>query len=213
MELENQYSETLATWDTLAAIYEEKFMNLDIYNDSYDLFCDKLPASDAKVLDVGSGPGNIARYLLSKRPDFTVTCIDTSPNMLALAKANNPTASCVLMDSREIATLEAGVHGIACGFCIPYLSLADCAKFIADCRTLLREGGVLYLSFVDGAAQQSGFQTGRSGARVYFYYHPLATISNLLADAGIEVIHLLTVPYTRASGDAETHTIVIARKG
>ena len=32
----DKYEETFATWNKMASMYQEKFMELEIYNESYD---------------------------------------------------------------------------------------------------------------------------------------------------------------------------------
>lgn len=55
----------------------------------------------AAIVEVACGPGNITKYLLNKRPGFKIGGIDLAPNMVELAKVNNPTASFQVMDSRK----------------------------------------------------------------------------------------------------------------
>lgn len=83
--------QTIEAWNKVAALYQEKFMHLAIYNETYDFFCAAL-AKEASVLDLGCGPGNITKYLLTKLPSLSITGIDVASNMVALAKKNNPTA-------------------------------------------------------------------------------------------------------------------------
>src|SRR5690606_4608879 len=96
------------------------------------------------------GPGNITRYLLAKRPDFTIDAIDIAPNMIELAKQNNPTANFEVMDCRGIAGISKKYDGIICGFCMPYLSKSDCGQLIADSANLLKDNGILYFSTIEG---------------------------------------------------------------
>ena len=163
--------ETFGTWNKVAKLYEEKFMDIDLYNDSYDLFCAALIKQDACVLDVACGPGSITKYLLNKMPGLAVDAIDTSPNMISLAKVNCPTANCWVMDFREINQLKQKYDGIISGFCLPYLTVVECEKFIADAATLLNSQGVLYISFVEGKYAESGFKASSIGDRTYFYFY------------------------------------------
>ena len=78
----DKYEETFETWDKVAYLYQEKFMDLDLYNETYDFICNSILKDNARILDVGCGPGNITKYLLSKRPDFDILGIDISPNMI-----------------------------------------------------------------------------------------------------------------------------------
>src|SRR5829696_71014 len=88
----DNYQKTFETWDKVATLYQEKFMNLDLYNDTYNKFCELIKKPNATIFEIGCGPGNITKYLLAKKPDIQIYAIDVAPNMIQLAKANNPTA-------------------------------------------------------------------------------------------------------------------------
>src|SRR4030095_12586476 len=108
----DRYQETIESWNKHASLYQQMFMDLDIYNETYDFVCNNLLQNDPNILELGCGPGNITKYLLSKRPDFNITGIDVAPNMIELAKANNPTANFIVMDIRQINQLPAKFEGI-----------------------------------------------------------------------------------------------------
>ena len=131
--------ETFETWNNVASIYQDKFMDLDFYNDTYDHICSSLTTKNARLLEIGCGPGNITKYLLSQRPDFEIFGIDIAPNMIELAKKNNPTAKFAVMDSREIGGLNNKYDGIIVGFCLPYLSPTECTELIANSYDLLKK--------------------------------------------------------------------------
>lgn len=82
----DRYQETFKTWDKIAQIYEDKFMGLDLYNDTYDIFCNLISKNNPYILEIGCGPGNITQYLLAKNPNFRITAIDNSENMIKLAR-------------------------------------------------------------------------------------------------------------------------------
>jgi predicted TPR repeat methyltransferase len=163
-------------------------------------------------LEIGCGPGNIFKQLLSVRPDFDIYGIDSAPNMIALAKMNNPTAHFEVMDCRAIDTLQTKFDGIICGFCLPYLSEADSEKLLADAAALLSENGLLYISFVEGAPEASGFIAGSSGDRVYFYYHRLDTLKEQLLRNGFELLKIFQVPYPKTDGTTDIHSVLTAKK-
>lgn len=208
----DSYRETSETWKKLAALYQEKFMHLELYDATYDFICNALDKRGAKLLDIGCGPGNISRYLVSKRPDFNILGIDIAPNMVALAKANVPSARFEVMDTREIGDLTEVFDGIVCGFCIPYLSHQDCTQLISDCSKLLSHQGMIYLSFVEGDASKSGYQKSSSGDRTYFYYHQLGDLKGALEKNHFEDFRTFQVAYQRPEKETEIHTILTARK-
>jgi len=207
----DRYKKTFESWNKVASLYEEYFMDLDLYNDTYDAFCEAIGKTNPKVLEIGCGPGNITKYMLSKRPDFDLEGIDIAPNMIDLAKKNNPNATFRVMDSRNIDELKTKYEGIICGFCIPYLSKSDCSKLLSDAKNLLSKNGILYLSFIEGDYEKSGYQSGSSGDQVYFYYHTLDEMQADFSDNGFEINAINHKNYTRKDGTSEIHTILIAR--
>ncbi len=207
----NNDNETFDTWNKIASIYQDKFMNLDLYNETYDYICNAVTKRHAKLLEIGCGPGNITKYLLSKRPDFDILGIDIAPNMIELAKANNPTAQFAVMDTRQIQSLTTKYNAIIGGFCLPYLSPAERDELVAHCYNLLYENGWVYLSFVEGEPAQSGFKESSHG-RVYFHYHNLDELKAQLVTTGFGEIEIFKVPYKTSETAFDIHTIVIAKK-
>lgn len=208
----NRYKETFETWNKVASLYQNKFMELDLYNNTYDFICNSIPKEKAKLLEIGCGPGNITKYLLSQRPDFDIYGIDIAPNMIALAKKNNPTASFAVMDSRLIDKLETKYDGIVCGFCLPYLSQTDSSKLITDCYNLLNDNGLLYISFVEGDPSKSGFQVGSCGDRSYFYFHDLNELKRQFMDNKFVELKIVKVEYKKSASETDLHTVLTAKK-
>ncbi|MBD3724470.1 MAG: class I SAM-dependent methyltransferase [Flavobacteriaceae bacterium] len=208
----DKYKETFQTWNKVAYLYQDKFMDLEMYNESYDFVCNSVGKNKAKVLDIGCGPGNISKYLLSKRPDFDILGIDVASNMIELAKKNNPSANFAVMDCREIDSIKNQFDAIICGFCLPYLSESDVEKFLQDCYNLLNKNGLLYISFVEGDPKKSDFQTSSTGNRAYFYFHDINELKNQLSLAGFTEPIVFNVTYKRSENEMEIHTILIVRK-
>ena len=207
----DKYKITFETWNKVAHAYEEKFMDLDIYNNSYDLFCDQIKITDPKILEVGCGPGNITRYLLSQRPDFNVDAIDVAPEMIKLAQKNNPKANFKVMDCREIGTIDLEFDAIISGFCLPYLSIEDSEAFIKNCSSLLKSGGIFYLSTIEGDYQNSGFERGSTGDGSYVYYYEENYLTKVLKENNFNVATIKCIQYLN-KGVLSKHLIFIAIK-
>lgn len=207
----NAYKETFETWNKVAELYQDKFMDLSLYDETYDFLCAILKNEESSILEIGCGPGNITKYLLGKKPKLKIEGIDIAPKMIELAKINNPTANFKVMDIRQINELNVKFDAIICGFCLPYLSEADCSKLIADSEKALAENGILYISFVEGEYKDSGFISSSSGDRTYFYYHNTENLEAEFFDNNLEIIKLFKIQYQRAE-NFEIHTVIIAKK-
>ncbi|HEX8270501.1 MAG TPA: bifunctional N-acetyltransferase/class I SAM-dependent methyltransferase [Flavobacterium sp.] len=199
------------TYDEIAEVYQEKFMDFDFYNDSYDRFCELVPRK-SHIFEIGCGPGNVTRYLLSKCSGYKIDAIDIAPKMIELARSNNPLASFTIMDCRDINHLTKKYDAIFCGFCMPYLSSDDCAKLISDCAGLLHCGGYFYISMMEDKHDKSGYETGGSGHTVYIYYLEEHYVRELLAISGFEVVELLRKNYQKSDGSYWKDLIIISKK-
>jgi 2-polyprenyl-3-methyl-5-hydroxy-6-metoxy-1,4-benzoquinol methylase len=208
----DSYKITFETWNKIASIYQAKFMDLDLYDDTYDWFCREIEKANASVLEIGCGPGNITRYLFKKKPELKITAIDVAPNMIKLAKENNPAADFKVMDCREIDRLTEKYDAIMCGFCMPYLSREDCAKLIKDCSVLLNRNGIIYFSTIEGDYKESGYEAGSSGDKSYVYYHSESHLLSILKENEFELLVLERKRYPKTAEAISCHMIFIARK-
>ena len=178
----DRHTQTIDTYNKVAVNYQHKFMTLDLYHDTFDEFCRQVNNKNATILELGCGPGNITKYLLNSFPQFKITGLDLAPRMIELAKKNNPGADFRIMDCRDIDKIEEKYDAIMCGFCMPYLSKEESAKLIQDASKLLRPGGVLYISTMEGDYDKSGYEATSfsSGDEVYIYYHQAKFIEDSL---------------------------------
>jgi ubiquinone/menaquinone biosynthesis C-methylase UbiE len=203
---------TIDSFNKMAQSYHDRFMNFDLYNDTYDAFCELLKKPGASVLDAGCGPGNITHYLLSKRPDFKILGIDLAPNMLELAAKNNPSAEFSLLNAKEIIQLNKKFDGIVCGFCAPYFSKEECEKFISDAYNILNEGGTLYLSAIEGDYESSGFEMASNGVdKGYVYYYEEKDLKDFFLKSNFHSIEVFRKNYPKPT-KTDTHLVFVVRK-
>lgn len=179
-------------FDKYADKFQGEYMGLDLYNDSFDLFCDSIESTDPTILEIGCGPGNITKYILEKRPDFNILGIDLSPKMLDLARINNPNTDFKVMDCRNINAFEDKFNAILCGFCLPYLSKQEALTFIYNASQLLTPKGVLYISTMEGDYSNSGFKSSSSASQeqLYIHYHQEDYLIKALKENGFKQIHI-----------------------
>lgn len=208
----DQYQITFQTWDALVQWYEENIMNLDIYNQSYDSFCELINKENASILELACGPGNVTKYLISKQPDYNILASDISKNMLDAAKKNCPQAQFQQLDVRELNTINQQFDGIVAGFCLPYLSQNDSIKLIKDAYTLLNKKGVIYLSCIEDNYSKSAFQTNSKGQQSLQFFHEFEFLNQNLIQHGFNLQNVIRVPYPNKENPIASHLIVIAQK-
>jgi len=195
----------------LATIYQDKFMDVSLYQDSFDIFCNSIRKVSPEVLELACGPGNITKYLLEKRPDLKITATDLAPNMIALGKANNPNAKFQLLDFREIKSLNKKFDAIMCGFGLPYLSKKEAIEFIADSGKILNAEGIIYISTMEDDNGKSRFQKGSTGDEIFMNYHQADYLTEALENNDFSIIDLQRKKYLHNEQDT-TDLIIIAAK-
>ena len=203
---------TLQTWNKVALAYQDKFMNVDLYQDTYDFFCQKINNEYARILEIGCGPGNITKYLLAKHPTYHIHAIDYAEDMIKLAKKNNPTAHFETMDCTKINSITTTFDAILCGFCMPYLSKKEVTKLIVDCHGLLNKNGILYCSTIEGDYSQSRLETASTGDKAYVYYYSENDIRQYFLKSNFMDISVQRKQYEKANGNISREMIFIASK-
>ncbi len=204
----------IRVFDAWAQGYDAAFMDTSLYHRSFDAFCNTIAPEDPAVLELACGPGNITKYLLGKRPDLRNLGIDLAPNMLELARANNPGASFQLLDARNIRSLGRSFDAIMAGFLLPYLTPAECLSLISDAHAVLSDHGVLYLSTMEDDPARSGFKPSSSGRgeAAFIQYYEGSVLVNSLQAHGFTVVHLDRKAYAGRDGSLTTDLLVVAQK-
>lgn len=208
----NKTQKAVEVFDKCASLYQDRFMDFDLYNDTFDLFCDSIQKENPSVLELACGPGNITKYLLQKRPDFKVLGTDLAPNMIELAQKNNPSATFQLLDCRDFLQLNKTFDGIMCGFGLPYLSKEDAIQLIKDASVCLNSNGILYLSTMEDDYNKSGLKKGSTGDEIFIHYHQEDYLAQALNQNGFKIITKQRKKFPELNGTETTDLILIAKK-
>jgi SAM-dependent methyltransferase len=205
-------SNSASLFHKFADLYRDKYMDLTLYDESYQEFCQLLPQGRARVLDAACGPGNVSRYLLAKRPDLDLLGIDLAPRMVELAREAVPSAQFAVHDCRNLVDLHQRFDGIICAFGLPYLSGEEATALIRGAAEALDPGGVLYLSTMLGRSEDSGFQACSTGDLLHITYHSEEEVLSSLRECGFTVIKQSHMSSPSSASVRTTDLIVIAKK-
>jgi ubiquinone/menaquinone biosynthesis C-methylase UbiE len=203
----------VAVFDKHAKMYQEKFMDVSVYQESLDFFLRHLKHNNASILEIACGPGNVTKNLLDKNPALKILATDLSPNMLALAKGNNPSADFKLMDGRSVALLKEKFAGVVCGFFLPYLSKEETLWFIKDVASVLEEGGLMYLSTMEDKYNKSGIEKGSKGDEIFIHYHEFEYLSEMLKINQFKILNVWRHHSLLTNGKKVTDLVIVAEKG
>ncbi|MFZ5643433.1 MAG: class I SAM-dependent methyltransferase [Bacillota bacterium] len=204
-------TKTIDTYNKTAENFEIKFMDLKLYREALNRFIDMLKPGSV-ILDLGCGPGNVAKLLVDTQKNFLVTGIDLSPEMVNLARKNVPEAKFEVGDVRQINVKEGAYDCIMAAFCLPHLTNEEASALIEKIGLLLRQGGLLYLSCMEG--QRSGYEyTSFSPENeIFFNYYKENFLKNHLSANKLELLHLTRQDYPEEDGSTTIDMIFIAKK-
>jgi ubiquinone/menaquinone biosynthesis C-methylase UbiE len=207
-----QNDDVLNVFDDRAQAYQDRFMSVDLYDATYDRFLELVAKPDAKVLEVGCGPGNISFALFHRSPALQLVGVDFSPKMIELARANLSAARFEVMDARHLAQLGERFDGIACGFVTPYLTPEEVQDLVRDCATLLHPGGVLYVSTIEGDPAQSGLHTTSDGKQSFeLHYCTEHWLQQVFLSNGFTQIETMRVEMELADPRQRVHLVMMGR--
>jgi len=213
MELnEDKSLHASAVFNKYAKEYQDKFMNVNLYEDSLNVFCDLITKENSKILDLACGPGNITKYLLSQKSDLIILGIDLAPNMVLLAQHNNPGASFEVMDCRSIANLTQKFDAVICSFCLPYLSKEETNKLISDIDSLLNDEGICYISTMEDNYTKSGYETSSMGDQIFMHYYEGQYLINELAKNNFGIVEIFRKSSIMGNSKEVVDLVIISRK-
>lgn len=140
-----------ASYDAVAEAYGEQFSNeltrkpFDrMLLDSFGTACPR----PGQVLDVGCGPGHIARYLTER--GVNAAGIDLSPAMVELARRLNPQLEFTTGDMRTLRRATSSVSGIAAFYSIIHIPRAEVPLVLDEFRRVLVSNGRLLVAVHGG---------------------------------------------------------------
>ena len=183
-------------FDKLALHYQNKYMDVSAYGAELDAFIGMFPDPSPAILEIACGPGNLTRYLLDRLPAARILGTDLAPTMISLARVNCPEAAFEVMDCRNLNQLNQRYDGVIAGFCLPYLNPEEAGQLISDISQLLNEGGLLYLSTIEGEREKSGMRKGSTGDELFQYYYTADDLQTWMRQSGLRIFrqNTTTVP-------------------
>ena len=208
----DQYKNTIETWKKLASVYHEKFKDLKIYDESYEVFISHLNSETPSILEIGCGPGTVTNWLKNRLPKSKIIATDVAVEMIEFAKSKISGVNFQILDARNLNTVEGTFDGLLCGFCIPYLTITDTQQFIQAASRKLKPNGVIYISFIDDDYSNSHVQTGSTGDSMKVHFYRETDIATLFAESEILPLQTFRVPYPLPDGTEQIHTILIGQK-
>lgn len=207
----NQATATLHAYNKNADNYLKKFGDFEPYRAKIVLFSQNYIPKHATVLDLGCGPGTNTRLIQEMVPTCSITGVDVSQQMVALARQLAPEGDFIVEDIRQFKP-DRLFDVVIASFCIVHLTDQETAALFSTISKGVVDNGCLYLSFMQGDGE--GLETTSfSRDHIYFNYYQTNRIQHLLAQNLFEVQEVLTEDYVEQDGSITQDIFMFATQG
>ncbi|MGW4795436.1 class I SAM-dependent DNA methyltransferase [Nonomuraea sp. NPDC004297] len=194
---------------TLGETYEEVYGQIPEQLAALAWLTERLPPG-APVLDVGSGTGRPTADTLV-HAGLDVLGIDVSATMLGLARSRVPDARFEQHDVRDFRSPPGSFTAVCAFFSLLSMPRPDIVTTLSRIHDWLTPGGYLLLGTVCG--DWDGHETEWLGRRESITSFPADEYERRLRQAGFDLLHRETVPFTRPNTSArEEHLFCYARR-
>lgn len=162
------------------------------------------------ILEVGGGPGQIARFLADHGAD--VRGSDLSPGMVNLARRLHPHLDFSVADFRALPFAEGSMAAIVAFYAIVHTRPEELPDVFAAMAPVLRPGGLILLSFHIGEERVHSAQLFGEPVDLWFQFHSVDVVRSALLQSGFELrATTVRAPYPGAEHPS-TRGYVLARK-
>ena len=142
------------------------------------------------LCDIGSGPGQIARYLRDHGAE--VSGVDLSPEMVNTAQKLNPDISFQTGDMRALSQIPDNTFGgIAAFYCILHVPHGEVMGALQELKRILRPNGVLLLTFHIGSEIRHVEELWGEAVTLDFIFFEREEMKGYLQSAGFQLVEVI----------------------
>lgn len=191
-------AETLAVYAAQADAYRTKFTGAP--SGSLIAFTELLPPN-ARVLDLGCGPGNAAEHMAAQ--GHTVDAWDASPTFIEAIDAPGVTARVATFDQLDA---QDTYDGIWANFSLLHAPRADFPGHMHRVAKALKPGGILHLGMKTGTGEKRD-HLGR-----FYAFHTEAELRDTLTSRGLTILHTHAGEEAGLAGTVDPFLLLTGRK-
>jgi len=167
----------------------------------------KAVAGKGRVADLGTGPGQIARYLHDHGVD--AFGIDLAPAMVELARREHPGMEFQQGDMRTLPLPDNALAGITAFYCIIHIPRAEVIDVLRELRRVLQPGGLLLISFHRGEQIVHRDEWWGETVSVDFIFFERDEMIGYLQAAGFTIDEVVERDFYPDSDEAQTRRVYI----
>jgi ubiquinone/menaquinone biosynthesis C-methylase UbiE len=173
------------TYNKIANAYTKEYFN-DFSDIPYiDKFLGMLSAK-AKILDIGSGPGQFSKHIKAK--GFNVSGIDYSDKMVAIARSKVPNVIFQKMDMRKLEFGPETFDALLVSYSLIHIQSSEIPATLKGFNRVLKPRGYIEVIAQKGKANQIVDEPFMPTEKMFFNFFTKDRISKFLEKSGFEVV-------------------------
>ncbi len=197
------------TYEKIASKYATQYFD-DMVDIPYiDKFLAKLP-KQSKILDVGSGPGQFAKYMCGK--GFEVIGIDYSKEMVAIAREKVPNVDFRYMDMRHLDFPNNSFDGVFSAYSLIHIPSKEVVSTLKGFHRVLKAGGYVEIAVQKGEADKIIDEPFMPTEKMFFNFFTEKRITNYLIETGFRIESQELMPIDDAETMSDKVIYIIAKK-
>src|SRR3989338_909449 len=167
---------------------------------------------NSQFLDVGCGPGNLVRYILSK--GYEAEGIDLSEKMIEIAKEKVPKGKFTLMDMRRLDYSNGLFDGVTAIFSLIHIPSVEISAVLKEFNRVLKLGGFMLLIVQKGEADKIVNEPFDKNEEMFINFFTREKLTKFLTMEGFKIIEQTEIQTPTIHGFTKSDTIiyVIAEK-
>jgi ubiquinone/menaquinone biosynthesis C-methylase UbiE len=173
------------TYAKIAEAYADEFFEDTADLPVIDKFLSRL-CTNSKVLDVGCGPGQFSQYLMQH--GYIVEGIDTSEEMLDIARQKVPSGSFRKMDMRMLEYSDKSFDAVLAAYSLIHIPTSELPGVLHEIKRVLTDGGIVLFMAQQGEADKVLDEPLAKGEKIFVNFFSRERLNRLLVDAGFDVI-------------------------
>jgi ubiquinone/menaquinone biosynthesis C-methylase UbiE len=179
------------TYNKIADKYANQYFDDTVDHPYIDRFL-ALLAHGARILDIGSGPGQFSKYIIDK--GFEVVGIDLSREMVSISKQRVPQGKFQFMDMRRLDFPADSFDGIFCAYALIHIPTEEIPSTLKGFSRILKKGGYLEIAVQQGDPDHIISEPFMPTEKMFFNFFSSERLSQFLTDAGFQIISQELMP-------------------
>lgn len=207
--MSNPTASVIDVYDTIADSYVQQYAGESADTPHVDIFLSKLQ-SKSRILDAGCGAGRDTAYMAGK--GFSVTGIDLSQKMLAIAKCTYPNCTFLTIDIASISFPNDSFEGIISSYSLIHIPDEKIPSVLSRFHQILTKGGWLTIFAQQGESDHYIDEPFAPGKKTFFNFFTPEGITETLTKAGFSSISIQSEHCNDPYNMSDTNLYILAKK-